>query len=157
VSATTTATARRVSWLLMALVLAAALLAGATGNRSPRTEAERVRAIASTVRCPTCRGLSAAESDARAAQAVREDIRDRLRAGQSAGEIRAFLVSRYGEDILLKPRASGVAALVWVLPVAALVLAAAGLVAAFRRWRGQRAVGPPTDDDRAIVEAALSL
>ena len=148
--------AQRVAWLVLAAVLGVALVAGATGNRAPRTEAERVRQVASSVRCPTCRGLSAAESDARAAQAVREDIRDRIRAGQPDEEIRAFLVSRYGEDILLKPRARGVAALVWVLPVVVLALGLAGVAFAFRSWRRQRADAPPTDEDRALVDAALS-
>jgi cytochrome c-type biogenesis protein CcmH len=138
----------------MVVVLVVALAIGATGSRTPQTEAERVRSIASTVRCPTCRGLSAAESDARAAQAVRDEIRTRLRAGESDSEIRAFLVSRYSEDILLKPRASGVAGLVWALPAAALLIAIVGLAAAFRRWRRPRPL-TPTDEDRALVEAAL--
>lgn len=148
--------AQRVAWVALAFVLGAALLIGGLGDRAPRTESERVRQVASSVRCPTCRGLSAAESDARAAQAVREDIRDRIRAGQSDEEIRAFLVSRYGEDILLKPKASGIAALVWVLPVVVLALGLAGIGFAFRSWRRQRAVAPPTDEDRALVDAALS-
>jgi cytochrome c-type biogenesis protein CcmH len=152
----TRAVVQRASWTVLAAVVAIALAVAATGDRAPRTEAERVRHVAASVRCPTCRGLSAAESDARAAQAVREDIRDRIRAGQSDAEIRAFLVSRYGEDILLKPRASGLAALVWVLPVVALLLGLAGVAAAFRTWRRQRSVGPPSDEDRALVDAALS-
>jgi cytochrome c-type biogenesis protein CcmH len=146
--------ARRLSWIAMVLVLAGALAVGATGTRAPHTEAERVRAVASTVRCPTCRGLSAAESDAMAAQAVRDEIRTRLRQGESDGQIRAFLVSRYGEDILLKPKASGIAGLVWALPAAALLIAIVALAAAFRRWRRETPL-TPTDEDRALVDAAL--
>lgn len=150
------ARAQRLSWMVLGAVFVFALVAGTAGDRPPRTETERVRAVASSVRCPTCRGLSAAESDARAAQAVRDEIRERIRAGESDAEIRAYLVSRYGEDILLKPRASGVAALVWVLPVVAVALGSFGVVVAFRSWRRQRATGPPTDEDRALVDAALS-
>jgi cytochrome c-type biogenesis protein CcmH len=140
----------------MGLVFLVALYIGATGERAPQTETERVREIASGVRCPSCQGLSAAESDAIAAQAVRDAIRDRLRAGQSDAEIRAYLVSRFGDEILLTPRASGVAAAVWVLPVAVSVIAVAGVAAAFRRWRRERDTVPaPTDDDRAAVEDAL--
>ena len=147
----------RLSWLAIAVVVAVALFVAATGEQPARTPADRVRAIASDVRCPTCRGLSAAESDANAAQAVRSEIAARVEAGESDEEIRTYLASRYGDDILLKPRGTGVAGLVWSLPVAGLVIAVFGLVAAFRRWRSRRTPpdGAPTDDDRALVDHAL--
>jgi len=145
---------RRVSWIVLAVVVIVSLVIGATGSRGPRTEADRVRAIASNVRCPTCRSLSAAESDAKAAQAVREEIRARIRRGQSDAGIRGYLASRYGDDILLKPDATGIAGLVWSLPVALGIVAVAGLVAAFRRWRRMGPVDV-SDEDRALVETAL--
>jgi cytochrome c-type biogenesis protein CcmH len=139
----------------MAIVLAVAFGIGVTEGRAPRTEADRVRAIAQEVRCPTCQSLSAAESDAPAAQAVRDEIRDRLRDGQSKGQILAFLASRYGDGILLRPESSGIAGLVWVLPVVAGLLAMAGVAAALRRWRAAAPRTAVTDEDRARVEAAL--
>lgn len=139
----------------MALVVALALLVGVTGDRAPQTEAERVRSIASGVKCPTCQGLSAAESDAIAAQAVRDAIREGIRDGRTDAQIRAFLVSRFGDEILLKPKATGISALVWVLPVAAIVIATAALAATFRRWKREQDVPDPTDDDRRLVESAL--
>jgi cytochrome c-type biogenesis protein CcmH len=145
---------RALPWLALVVVVAGALVVGARDADGPATEAERVRAIAREVRCPTCRGLSAAESDAKAAQAIRDEVTSRVRAGESDGEIRAFLVSRYGRDILLRPEAGGVSALVWALPVAAVVCAAGGLVVAFHRW-GSRTRGSPSADDRALVERAL--
>ena len=144
---------RWASWIVMAAVLAAALFVGVTEDRAPRTENDRVNAIASEVRCPTCESLSAAESDAAAAQAVRDEIRTRLRAGESQGEILAFLAGRYGDDILLRPEAGGVAGLVWVLPVAVLLAALGGL--AWRLRRRSAVAGAPTDDDRHLVEEAL--
>ena len=147
--------ASRASWIVMGLIVAVALFIGATGDRSPQTEAERVRAIASGVKCPTCQGLSAAESDAIAAQAVRDAIREGIRDGRTDEEIRAFLVSRFSDDILLKPKATGISALVWALPVAAIVVAAGALVATFRRWKREQDVADPTDEDRALVESAL--
>ncbi|HEX2850307.1 MAG TPA: cytochrome c-type biogenesis protein CcmH [Acidimicrobiales bacterium] len=145
---------RRLVYLALAVIAAIALTVGVAGQRGARTEDEKVRQIASTVRCPTCRGLSAAESDAKAAQAVREEIRTQLREGRSATEIRAFLAGRYGRDILLTPGASGVTGLVWVIPVVVLVVAVAGLVAAFRRWR-DHPFAVATIDDRVLVEHAL--
>lgn len=146
---------RRWSWLAMAAMVVVALAVGAGGDKAPRTEAERVRAVASEVRCPTCRGLSAADSDAKAAQAIRDEIRTRMRAGQGDDAIRSYLVSRYGKDILLRPGGRGVAGLVWVLPVAAAVVALAALVAAFRRWRAPAEPAPVSPGDRALVAEAL--
>jgi cytochrome c-type biogenesis protein CcmH len=144
----------RLPWVVMVLVLAGALFIGAQRGGGPRTESQRVQHIASEIRCPTCRNQSAAESDAAAAKAVRDEIRRRVRAGEPDGQIVAFLVSRYGGDILLKPGASGVAALVWVLPVAAVVVALAALAVAFRRWRS-RPGAVVTPEDRALVERAM--
>ena len=119
----------------MAVVLAVALAIGITGDRTDRTVEDRVESIASTIRCPTCRSQSAADSDAPTARAVRAEVLRRVEAGESAGEIRSYFASRYGEEILLTPPASGVAGLVWVLPVAAVVAAAGGLGFAFASWR----------------------
>ena len=146
---------RWASWILMTIVLAVALFVGVTEDRAPRTENDRVNAIAAEVRCPTCKGLSAAESDAAAAQAVRDEIRTRLRAGEDQSEILAFLASRYGDDILLRPDAGGVAGLVWVLPVVAVLVALFGLAAALRRSRRRAVVDAPTTADRDLVEEAL--
>lgn len=143
------------SWLAMAAVLLVALVIGATDERAPRTEADRVNALASEIQCPTCAGLSAAESDAAAAQAVRDEIRTRLRAGQSDAEIRSYFVSRFGRGILLRPESTGVTGLVWALPVVLGLLAVGALVATFRRWRRERAGRLPTPADRALVDEAL--
>ena len=139
----------------MAVVLVTALAVGAQGRRGPETEGQRVHRLASGVRCPTCRNISAADSDAAAARAVRDEIRRQVRAGASDTEIRSYFVARYGREILLKPEGGGVAGLVWALPVVAVVAAVAGLVVAFRRWRAgpAPAVSPA---DRELVERALS-
>jgi cytochrome c-type biogenesis protein CcmH len=139
----------------MALVLVAALAVGARGQSGPPTDAQRVNRIADQVRCPTCRGLSAADSDAPAARAVREEVLRRVQAGETDGAILAYLVSRYDASILLKPEGDGVAGLVWALPVAGLVVAIGALILAFRRWRA----GPGTAvsaADRALVDEALT-
>jgi cytochrome c-type biogenesis protein CcmH len=140
-------------WLVMAVLLVTAFSFSTRGDSGPETTQERVKRVASQVRCPTCRQLSAAESDAPAAEAVRVAIAAHVEQGESDAEIRAFLVDSYGKDILLTPGRSGVAALVWALPVAAFVCALAGLAVAFRRW--QRADVAPTADDRALVARAL--
>ena len=146
-------TSRRVAWIALALVLAAALFVGSGRGSGRRTPAQRVHHLASELRCPTCRNLSVADSDAAAARAVRAEIRRRVAAGESDAEIRAFLVSRYGDDILLIPPASGIGALAWALPVVAVVGGAGALWWAFARW-DKRLHGRPTAADRTLVEEA---
>ena len=140
-------------WAAMAVLLVASLAVGSRGDGTGRTVAGRVERISSEVACPTCDGLSVAESDAPSSRAMRDEIRRRVEAGQSDGQIRSYLVSRFGKDILLKPEATGVTGLVWALPVAGLVCALAGLAFAFRRWKARPDI-ELTDVDRVLVEQA---
>jgi len=122
------------AWVVLLVVVAGALVAG-TQDSGAKTDSERVQSIAKSVRCPTCRGQSVADSDAPAAANVRKDIERRVADGQSNDDIRSALAARFGDSILLTPPRDGVAGLVWVLPVIALVAALAGITFAFRRWR----------------------
>jgi cytochrome c-type biogenesis protein CcmH len=140
---------------LVAVVVAALVIAGASPSKGPRSAAARTEAIAADLRCPVCQGLSIADSHSETADSIKEDIRRRVDAGESDAAIKRHYIDSYGEWILLRPKASGIGALVWVLPVGALLLAGGGLALAFRRWRRQPAMAA-TDDDRALVEAALA-
>ncbi len=138
----------------MGLILAVALTVGVTGESGQVSDAQRAHDIATEIRCPTCKGLSAADSDAPAAQAIRDDILRRVKAGESGDEIRTYLVSRYKEEVLLKPERKGVAGLVWILPVAAAAAAVAGMALAFRRWRAKPDAAVSAAD-QALVDEAL--
>jgi cytochrome c-type biogenesis protein CcmH len=143
-------------WLVLLVVLVAALAVGVTRANTPRTQGERIDTIAKTIKCPTCRSESVYESQSAAAENLRNEISRQVAAGRTDGEVRRYIADRFGESLLLVPSASGVGGLVWAIPAAALVLAAGGLVWAFRRWRRQSVTdGEPTDDDRALVAAAL--
>lgn len=126
---------RALSYAAMLVALVAALAVGVLDDSGTRTLEDRVNALAASIRCPQCRSQSASDSDAPTAQAVRREIAERVAAGESDAEIRSYFASTYGEEILLRPPASGVGALVWVVPVAAFVLAAGGLAYAFARWK----------------------
>jgi cytochrome c-type biogenesis protein CcmH len=148
-------TSRRLGWLALAVVVVAALLVGVTDERGPQSPGDRARNLAESIACPQCDGQSVADSDSPASDAIREFIDDRIEAGQSDAQIRDELAASFGEHLLLTPGRSGVSSLVWTLPVVALVAAFAGIVFAFRRWRGG-GVAHASDEDRALVAATVS-
>ena len=144
----------RVAWMVLVPVLLVALFFGTFGGRGPRTNADRVNAIASEFKCPTCRSESVETSNAQTSRIIRADIARRVEAGESDDEIRAYLISRYGEEYLLTPQATGASSVVWILPVVVIVAAIAGLAVAFRRWRATPSGPELTDADRRLVDAA---
>ncbi len=145
---------RRWSWIVIAALVLVALVRNAVDHGPPRTNAERVREIASAMKCPVCRSQSVADSDSAAAKSIRVEVARRVDRGESDAAIRAAISSTYGEDVQLIPSASGFAGLVWILPVVALVAAIAALSATFARWR-RTAGTEATAADRALVDEAL--
>jgi len=144
------------AWLGLGVILVVALIVGVAQSGGASTPAERIDAIAKTVKCPVCPGESVYESRNSVALNIKNEIAREVRAGQTDNEIRAGLAEKYGDSILLVPRTSGIDSVVWVLPVVVLVVGAVGLGLAFRRWRLETATaGEPTAEDRALVEAAL--
>lgn len=104
--------------------------------KDPEAAALDARAadIAAQLRCPVCSGQSVLESNSDIAQEMQEVIRERLGEGQSEGEILAYFRGSYGDWIILKPRATGIGLLVYVLPAIALLGGIAWVVLAVRRW-----------------------
>ena len=91
-------------------------------------------AVASTLRCPVCQGESLQDSPSDLARQMRDVVRDKLRAGETPDEVRAYFVSRYGEWILLEPTMKGLNILLYVIP-GLLVVGGLVLVAFLvRRW-----------------------
>lgn len=149
-------TLRRVSWALMAVVAVVALLYGGTGDRGPRTDAERVSELARTLACPECAGQPVSESNAAIADVIRAEIKQSVDAGMSDREIRDVFVARYGEWVDLTPSRAGLTGLVWVTPFLVIGAACGALALAFSRWRGVGSSGVhASDDDRRLVEEAL--
>ena len=146
---------RRGSWFLIVALVLVSVVRATVDQGPPRTDEERVRAIALTLKCPTCDGQSVAGSEAASARAIRAEIAERVADGQSAAVIRAAIADAYGDDVQLTPAGSGAEGLVWVIPVAALAVALAALSATFARWR-RTPMSTASDHDRAAVERALS-
>jgi cytochrome c-type biogenesis protein CcmH len=98
----------------------------------------RARALSAELRCMVCQNQSIDISDAELARDLRVLVRERLSAGDSDGEVLDYIVSRYGEFVLLKPRLSLRNALLWGAPV--LLLLAGGLVVV-RAGRSRKRTG----------------
>ena len=126
---------RRLAWGLALVSLAVLLTFGSLAGGDNPTDAERAAAIARGLRCPQCAGESVAESNVSVAREIRADIARRVDAGQSDTEIRDAYAVLYGGSILLTPPSTGFGSLVWIVPAAVGLTAAAALGFAFRRWR----------------------
>jgi cytochrome c-type biogenesis protein CcmH len=104
----------------------------------PALEA-RARALSKDLRCMVCQNQSIDDSDAPLARDLRVLVRDRLKAGDSDSQVIDYLVSRYGEFVLLNPRFSWHTALLWAAPFAVLLAGVLGLLALIRRRRNEAA------------------
>jgi cytochrome c-type biogenesis protein CcmH len=101
--------------------------------RDPALEA-RARSLSRELRCLVCQNQSIDDSDADLARDLRRIVRERLVAGDSDAAIRDYLVSRYGEFVLLRPPIQAATWLLWFGPTAVLVLGGS-LIAVFYRTR----------------------
>lgn len=109
----------------------------------PALEA-RARSLSAELRCMVCQNESIDDSDAPLAADIRVLLREHIAAGESDAQVVDFLVARYGEFILLKPRFNWHTALLWMAPPGVLVIGV--LVAAFAYWRRPRPSRPETLD-----------
>ena len=103
----------------------------------------RARSLSKELRCMVCQNQSIDDSDAPLARDLRILVRERLQAGESDQQVINFLVARYGEFVLLKPRFSWHTALLWLGPAAVLLIGACGVLLLVRRGRA--------DSDRAAT------
>ena len=119
--------------------------------KEPALEA-RARALSSELRCMVCQNQSIDDSDAPLAHDIRLLIRQRIANGESNSEIRAYLVSRYGDFILLKPPFQLDTLLLWLVAPLTLCAGAAAAVVLARR-RAPDATPPLTADEEARLAA----
>lgn len=98
-------------------------------NQQLADPAQEARALElmQRLRCIQCQGQSIHDSDAPIAAAMRHEVRERIKAGQSEAEIESWLIERYGNWISFAPPASGSGLILWLLPL--LLLGGALLVA----------------------------
>lgn len=114
----------------------------------------KVHELSSVLRCPVCQGLSLQDSPSELAGEMRDVIREQLKAGKTPDEVKQYFVQKYGEWILLQPKATGFNLLVYLLPALAV---AGGLVLVWRvvrKWTQSAAGDPPTFPDAGAEPGA---
>jgi cytochrome c-type biogenesis protein CcmH len=141
--------------LLFALVLAAPAARAVQPDEimpDPALEA-RARDLSSELRCLVCQNQSIDDSDASLAKDIRVLIRQRIAKGESNAQVRDFLVSRYGNFILLKPPLEPETLLLWLSAPLTLGLGAFAIARASRR---APAVTPDLspEEERRLAEIA---
>lgn len=141
--------------LAVGLLFIVTLAAGSSLAAAPVNE-DTVHEIGAQLRCVVCQSLSVADSPSETAHQMKAIIRERLAAGESPEQVKAYFVEKYGLWILLAPPRQGFNLLVWVVPFAGL---AAGLVLVLvlaRRWSRRAASAPEVArPDAAMRERIL--
>ena len=121
--------------------------------KDPALEA-RARVISAQLRCLVCQNQSIDDSEAPLAQDLRTLVREQLTAGKSDTQVLDYIVARYGQFVLLKPRLEPETLILWGTPFAVLLIAGAAMI--LRRKRAQVAPETPlSDDEKHALERAL--
>lgn len=124
----------------------------------------KTKEISQTLRCAVCQSESVWESNATLAIQMRDIVRERLIEGQTADEIRAYFVSRYGDYIVFKPRFRGLNLLLWGGPFILLAIGGVVLVRNLRKWSAKpveasvepiEAMAPISEKQRKRIEQEL--
>ena len=123
----------------------------------PRLE-QRARALSQHLRCMVCQNQSIDDSEAPLAKDLRLLVRERLKAGDSDPQVIDYMVARYGDFVLLKPRFSWQTVVLWLTPAIVLVVGGVGLLIGLRRRRSLAAAAAPPPltpaEERKLAEIA---
>lgn len=116
----------------------------------------RARQISAELRCMVCQNESIDDSNAELARDLRLLVRERLTSGDTDNQVIDFVVDRYGEFVLLKPRFNAQTAFLWGFPVLILLIGGIALAFAFRRRSAFVEVQKPlSDSEKAQLSRLL--
>ncbi|MGL5734091.1 MAG: cytochrome c-type biogenesis protein [Beijerinckiaceae bacterium] len=115
----------------------------------------RARELSAELRCLVCQNQSIDDSDAPLAKDLRVLVRERIMAGDSNAQVKAFLVQRYGDFVLLKPPLTVGTMLLWAAPAVLLLIGIAALARARRQLPAAPSSGALTDAEKQALEARL--
>jgi cytochrome c-type biogenesis protein CcmH len=96
----------------------------------------KTQQLAAQLRCPVCQGLAIADSPSEMAQNMKHQVRELLGRGFTDEQILRYFERSYGQFVLLKPKFQGVNSLVWILPIAVLLLGALLVFTKARKLEG---------------------
>lgn len=118
---------------------------------------ERARVISKELRCLVCQNQSIDDSDAPLARDLRVLVRERLQAGESNEEVINFVVDRYGDFVLLRPPVKASTLVLWLSPVAALIVGIFLLLTWFRKQKQLVPVQakPLSEEEKKKLQAAF--
>jgi cytochrome c-type biogenesis protein CcmH len=120
----------------------------------PALEA-RARALSAQLRCMVCQNQSIDDSNAELAKDLRVLVRERITAGDTDEAVVDYVVSRYGEFVLLSPRFEMKTLLLWGAPIV-LLLAGVSAMIIFARRRSGKATGTPLSaEEQARLDSVL--
>lgn len=121
----------------------------------PALEA-RARALSAQLRCMVCQNQSIDDSNAELAKDLRLLVRERLENGDSDEAVIDYVVSRYGEFVLLKPRFETKTLILWGAPLLLFLAGASVMVVSARRRTGKEVGTNLTPEEQARLDAVLS-
>lgn len=113
---------------------------------------ERARKLSAGLRCMVCQNQSIDDSDAELARDLRVLVRERLVAGETDKEVIDYVVSRYGEFVLLQPKLNVRNALLWSTPLILLLIGGSFLIAMARRNKKPRTTILSSDEEKKLAE-----
>jgi cytochrome c-type biogenesis protein CcmH len=117
----------------------------------------RARELSSELRCMVCQNQSIDDSDAPLARDLRLLVRERLKAGDSDPQVIDYLVARYGEFVLLRPRFETHTLILWLAGPAVLIAGAAALLMTARRRKQTTAADPVVATTKLTAEQEARL
>ena len=138
-------------FVLLSLALPAFAVQPSEVLDDPALEA-RARQLSSGLRCMVCQNQSIDDSDAELARDLRVLVRERLVAGETDEQVIDYVVSRYGEFVLLQPRFNMRNALLWATPILLLAIGGAFIVAQSRRRTRPVTQALSAEEERRLKE-----
>ena len=144
--------------ILLAWLLAAPVFAVEPREVLPDPALEaRARAVSQELRCLVCQNQSIDDSDADLARDLRKLVRERIKAGDDDARVIDYIVSRYGDFVLLRPRLTSATSILWFGPLAIVLLGIVALVVFYRRNRPRdpSAPAPLSAEERRRLETLL--
>lgn len=111
---------------------------------------QRARALSQEIRCVVCQNESIDSSNAEIARELRILVRERLTAGDSDPQVLDYLVSRYGDFVLLRPPVKPATYLLWFGPAVVLLLGLTAVFVFFRRQRVQPSAPTPLTAEESV-------